>query len=74
MTADINQIQTGLNLALRLLLRSPFIVFGSLIMAFTIDVRLALIFAVVIPLLCLAMIVWYAHRAYVRHSIQGTAE
>ena len=51
MTADINQIQTGLNLALRLLLRSPFIVFGSLIMAFTIDVRLALIFAVVIPLL-----------------------
>ncbi|MBR6725102.1 MAG: ABC transporter ATP-binding protein [Erysipelotrichaceae bacterium] len=55
MTADINQIQTGLNLALRLLLRSPFIVFGSLIMAFTIDVRLALIFAVVIPLLCLAV-------------------
>ncbi|MBR6233442.1 MAG: ABC transporter ATP-binding protein [Erysipelotrichaceae bacterium] len=55
LTSDINQMQTGVNLALRLLLRSPFIVFGAMIMAFTIDVKLALIFAVAIPLLCLAV-------------------
>ena len=55
LTSDINQMQTGVNLALRLLLRSPFIVFGAMVMAFTIDVRLALIFAVAIPLLCLAV-------------------
>ena len=53
MTSDINQIQNGLNLALRLLLRSPFIVFGAMIMAFTIDTPSALIFAGVIPLLSL---------------------
>ena len=53
MTSDINQLQTGVNLALRLLLRSPFIVFGAMIMAFTIDVPLALIFALAIPILCL---------------------
>ena len=51
MTSDINQVQNGLNLALRLLLRSPFIVFGAMIMAFTIDVPSALVFAVAIPLL-----------------------
>ena len=51
MTSDVQQVQNGLNLALRLLLRSPFIVFGSMIMAFTIDVRCALIFAVAIPVL-----------------------
>ena len=51
MTSDINQIQNGLNLALRLLLRSPFIVFGALVMSFTIDIRSALIFAAAIPLL-----------------------
>ena len=55
MTSDTNQIQNGLNLALRLLLRSPFVVFGAMIMAFTIDFKCALIFAVVIPLLCLAV-------------------
>ena len=55
LTSDINQMQTGVNLALRLLLRSPFIVFGAMIMAFTIDVKLALIFAVAIPLLCLVV-------------------
>lgn len=52
MTSDINQIQSGLNLALRLLLRSPFVVFGAMIMAFTIDVQAALVFAGVIPVLC----------------------
>lgn len=55
LTSDTNQIQNGLNLALRLLLRSPFIVFGAMIMAFTINVKCALIFAVVIPLLCLVV-------------------
>ena len=55
LTSDTNQIQNGLNLALRLLLRSPFIVFGAMIMAFTINVKCALIFVVVIPLLCLVV-------------------
>ena len=48
---DVNQVQTGLNMGLRLLLRSPFIVLGAMVMAFTIDVRCALIFAVAIPIL-----------------------
>ena len=51
MTSDINQVQSGVNMTLRLLLRSPFVVFGAMIMAFTIDVILALIFAVTIPVL-----------------------
>lgn len=55
MTSDINQVQSGINLALRLFLRSPFIVFGAAVMAFTIDVKAALVFAVVIPLLALVV-------------------
>ena len=51
MTSDINQVQSGVNLVLRLFLRSPFIVFGAMIMAFTVDVKAALIFAVAIPVL-----------------------
>ncbi len=51
MTSDINQVQSAVNMVLRLFLRSPFIVFGAMIMAFTIDVKSALIFAVAIPLL-----------------------
>ncbi len=51
MTSDVNQVQSGVNLVLRLFLRSPFIVFGAMIMAFTIDVKAALIFVVAIPLL-----------------------
>ena len=51
MTSDINQVQNGMNLTLRLLLRSPFVVFGAMVMAFTIDWKAALIFVVVIPLL-----------------------
>ena len=51
MTSDINQVQSGVNMFLRLFLRSPFIVFGAMIMAFTVDVKGALIFAVTIPLL-----------------------
>ena len=51
MTSDVNQVQSGVNLGLRLFLRSPFIVFGAMMMAFTIDVRCALISAVAIPVL-----------------------
>ena len=51
MTSDINQLQTGVNLTIRLLLRSPFIVFGAMFMAFTVDVKAALVFAAAIPLL-----------------------
>ena len=54
-TNDINQVQTGLNLALRLLLRSPFIVFGAMIMAFTVNVKAALIFVITIPLLAIVI-------------------
>ena len=55
MTADANQVQTGINLALRLLLRSPFVVFGAMIMAFTIDAPSALTFAVSIPILSIVV-------------------
>ncbi|MBT8847843.1 ATP-binding protein [Lactobacillus delbrueckii subsp. bulgaricus] len=55
LTSDINQVQTGFNMVLRLLLRSPFIVFGSMIAAFTVNVKAALIFAVAIPLLALVV-------------------
>lgn len=55
MTSDVNQIQTGVNMVLRLFLRSPFIVFGAVIMAFTIDVKTARIFLVVLPLLIIVV-------------------
>lgn len=55
MTSDMNQVQSGVNLTLRLFMRSPFIVFGAMIMAFTIDVGSALVFAVTIPLLGLVV-------------------
>ncbi|MBQ7973325.1 MAG: ABC transporter ATP-binding protein [Lachnospiraceae bacterium] len=55
LTADVNQVQTGVNLVLRLFLRSPFIVFGAMIMAFTVDVKGALIFVVTIPLLAVVV-------------------
>ena len=55
MTSDINQVQNGVNLVLRLFLRSPFIVFGAMIMAFTVDVKAALIFVVTIPLLSIVV-------------------
>ena len=51
MTSDVNQVQSGLNLFLRLFLRSPFVVFGAMVMAFTVNFRAALIFVVAIPLL-----------------------
>ena len=56
LTGDVNQVQTGVNLALRLLLRSPFIVFGAMIMAFTVDVKSALIFAASIPILAVIVV------------------
>ncbi len=55
MTSDINQVQSGVNLVLRLFLRSPFIVFGAMVMAFTIDLKAAMIFVVTIPLLSLVV-------------------
>ena len=55
MTSDINQVQNGVNLTLRLLLRSPFVVFGAMIMAFTIDFDAALVFVGVIPVLCIVV-------------------
>ena len=55
MTSDINQVQSGVNLVLRLFLRSPFIVFGAMIMAFTINVKAALVFVVAIPLLSIVV-------------------
>lgn len=55
MTSDANQVQNGVNLALRLLLRSPFVVLGAMLMAFTIDARAAVIFVVIIPLLAVVV-------------------
>ncbi len=55
MTNDVNQVQNGVNMTLRLFMRSPFIVFGAMIMAFTIDVKCALIFVVIIPILAIVV-------------------
>ena len=54
-TSDVNQVQSGVNMALRLVMRSPFVVIGAMIMAFTVDVKCALIFAAVIPLLAIVV-------------------
>nr|MBP8969678.1 ABC transporter ATP-binding protein [Lachnospiraceae bacterium] len=56
MTSDVNQVQTGVNMTLRLILRCPIIVFGAMIMAFTIDVPSALIFCIAIPVLAINVI------------------
>lgn len=56
MTSDINRMQSGVNMALRLFLRSPFIVFGAAVMAFTVDVKAAIVFAVVIPILAVVVL------------------
>ena len=55
MTSDLNQVQNGINMTLRLLLRSPFVVFGAMIMAFTVDLRSAMVFVVTIPVLCVVV-------------------
>lgn len=54
-TGDVSQVQTGMNLTLRLLLRSPFVVFGAMVMAFTVDVKAAMVFAVLIPVLAVVV-------------------
>jgi ABC-type multidrug transport system fused ATPase/permease subunit len=66
MTSDVNQVQQGVNMVLRLFLRSPIIVFGSMIMAFTIDVKSALYFAVAIPLLAIVVygVMWITMPLY----------
>lgn len=55
MTSDINQVQNGVNMTLRLLLRSPFVVFGAMLMAFTVDVKTAMVFVAAIPVLCVVV-------------------
>lgn len=79
MTSDVNQVQNGVNLTLRLVLRSPFVVFGAMVMAFTIDFDGALVFAGVIPLLCLVvfgiMLITMPMYKKVQQSLDGvTAE
>ncbi len=82
MTSDVNQVQTGLNLTLRLLLRSPFVVFGAMVMAFTVDAHAALWFVVVIPILAavvfavmLTCIPLYKKvQALLDHVLAGTRE
>ena len=73
LTGDINQIQTGVNLALRLLLRSPFIVFGAMIMAFTVDVKTALVFAASIPVLGVIVVVIMTVTVPLYKSVQKKA-
>ena len=72
LTDDVNQVQNGVNMGLRLLLRSPFIVLGSMVMAFTINVRCALIFAVAIPVLFLVVfvIMFFKYPAFSK-KVQG---
>lgn len=55
MTSDVNQLQNGVNMVLRLFMRSPFVVFGAMIMAFTVDVKAAIVFVVIIPLLSIVV-------------------
>lgn len=66
MTSDVNQVQNGVNLVLRLFLRSPFIVVGAMVMAFTIDLKAALVFVVAIPLLCIVVfgVMWLSIPLY----------
>ncbi len=71
MTSDMNQVQQGVNMTIRLLLRSPFVVFGALVMAFTIDVRQALIFAVTIFLLFVVVVSITAWSIPKYENIQG---
>lgn len=74
MTSDINQVQTGVNMFLRLFLRSPIIVFGAMIMAFSIDVKEALIFAGVIPVLSLVVFGIMAVSIPLHKKVQGALE
>ena len=74
MTSDINQLQNGLNMTLRLILRSPFIVIGAAVMAFTIDVKSALIFVCVIPVLSLAVWLIMSRSMPMYKKVQGSLD
>ena len=74
MTSDINQVQSGINMALRLFLRSPFVVLGSVVMAFTIDVKVALIFAVTVPLLAIVVFTVMAVTKPIYKNVQGSLD
>lgn len=71
MTSDVNQVQTGVNMVLRLLLRSPFVVFGAMVMAFFIDAKMALIFVVVIPALAVVVYLIMRHNIPRYREVQG---
>lgn len=72
LTSDVNQVQNGVNLALRLILRSPFVVAGAMIMAFTLNAKAALVFVVVIPVLCVVVfaIMFYSIPMYKKVQAQ----
>ena len=74
MTSDINQVQSGVNLVLRLFLRSPFIVFGAMIMAFTVDVKAAMIFVVAIPMLSVVVFGIMIWTMPLYRRVQGGSE
>lgn len=74
MTSDMNQVQNGVNLTLRLLLRSPFVVFGAMLMAFTIDTKAAVIFAGVIPMLCVIVFGIMLITMPMYRRVQGTLD
>lgn len=71
MTSDVNQVQTGVNMVLRLLLRSPFVVIGAMVMAFFIDAKMALIFVVVIPALAIVVYCIMRHNIPRYREVQG---
>lgn len=74
MTSDVNQVQSGVNMALRLFLRSPFIVLGAVLMAFSINVKAALVFAVVIPLLALVIFTIMGVSMPLYKKVQGALD
>ena len=74
MTSDINQVQNGINMALRLFLRSPFVVIGSVVMAFTIDVKAALIFVVTVPVLTIVVFTVMAVTKPIYKNVQNSLD
>ncbi len=74
MTSDINQVQTGVNMTLRLLLRSPFVVFGALVMALTVDVKAGLVFCAVVPLLFVVVGIIFALTLPLYKKVQKKLE
>ena len=74
MTSDINQVQNGINMALRLFLRSPFVVIGSVVMAFTIDFKAALIFVVTVPVLAIVLCTVMAVTKPIYKNVQNSLD